>query len=72
MTTALAGLPAGSDSTTPAPPEAANDNGPPNPTIVDLPREIPGDRARRLAEVLARILVARALVVLGIQPAVDE
>jgi hypothetical protein len=56
-----------------AAPEAANDNGGSgNPTIVDLPGEIPEDRRRRFAEVLARILVTRALVALGMRAAIEE
>jgi hypothetical protein len=52
---------------------AANDNaGSGNPTIVDLPGEIPEERRRRFAKVLARILVARAFVALGIRAAIEE
>jgi hypothetical protein len=72
MSGAAATRPARGDSASAAP-EAANDNrGSGNPTIVDLPGEIPEDRRRRFAEVLARILVARTLIALGIQPAIDE
>ena len=53
--------------------ESANDNGRSgNPTIMDLPGEIPEDRRGRFAEVLARILVARAFVALGIRTAIEE
>jgi hypothetical protein len=52
---------------------ATNDNaGSGNPTIVDLPGEIPEERRRRFAKVLARILVARAFVALGIRAANEE
>jgi len=58
-----------------AAPDAANDNdngGSGNPTIVDLSGEILEDRRRRFAEVLARILVTRALVALGRRAAIEE
>jgi hypothetical protein len=52
---------------------AANDNlGSRNPTIVDLPGEISDDCRSKFAKVLARIVVARALIDLGIQAPVDE
>ena len=38
---------------------------------VDL-GQIPADRRRRFAEVLARILVTRALLELGIHPSINE
>ncbi len=58
----------------PEPPDRpANENGrSANPTVVDLPPGIPDEQASRLAKVLARILVGRALVATGIRPANDQ
>lgn len=49
----------------------ASDNDASGWTTVEL-GEIPGDRRRRFAEVLARILVTRALLELGIHPSINE
>jgi hypothetical protein len=68
---AAPGRPAGLEQEAQSPP--ANDNvGSRNPTVVDLPGEISDECRSKFAKVLARILVARALIDLGIQPSVDE